>query len=254
MDQLRARVYTALLLGQPVDELLAGAAPHPGRTEGAGPQPAAGVSGCGLSGPGLGGSVNLTMPLSTWLGASDQPGEAAGFGPLSAEDSRALAATLAQPSRGKDAARARTRWCITLVDKAGRAVGHGCAKASPTGPGDAGWAVTVKIVKLASGNCAHHKACNGYVPSPSLRHLIEIRQRTCSFPGCRRAATRCDKDHTLAHDKGGLTCECNLSPLCRRHHRAKQASGWRLEQPQPGILTWTLPHGRKYTPAPEPYP
>lgn len=41
--------------------------------------------------------------------------------------------------------------------------------------------------------------------------------------------------------------------LCRRHRRAKQASGW-LAQPEPGILTWTLPCGRTITTVPEPYP
>ena len=25
-------------------------------------------------------------------------------------------------------------------------------------------------------------------------------------------ATECDDDHTLAHDKGGITCECGLGP------------------------------------------
>jgi hypothetical protein len=36
-------------------------------------------------------------------------------------------------------------------------------------------------------------------------------------------------------------------PLCRFHHRCKQAQGWRLTQPQPGLLIWTAPHGRSYT-------
>jgi hypothetical protein len=42
--------------------------------------------------------------------------------------------------------------------------------------------------------------------------------------------------------------------LCRRHHGAKQVPGWRLEQPEPGLLTWTLPSRRRSTVAPEPYP
>ena len=45
-----------------------------------------------------------------------------------------------------------------------------------------------------------------------------------------------------------------LSPLCRRHHRAKQAPGWRLDQPQPGTMTWTTPSGRTYTTCPSAYP
>lgn len=43
-------------------------------------------------------------------------------------------------------------------------------------------------------------------------------------------------------------------PLCRAHHRAKQAPGRHLAQPQPGVMTWTLPHGRSYTVRPDPYP
>jgi hypothetical protein len=39
----------------------------------------------------------------------------------------------------------------------------------------------------------------------------------------------------------------NHSPLCRRHHRAKQAPGWKLDQTEPGVLIWTAPHGRMYT-------
>ncbi|MGO8959861.1 MAG: HNH endonuclease, partial [Streptosporangiaceae bacterium] len=81
----------------------------------------------------------------------------------------------------------------------------------------------------------------------------QIRQRTCCYPGCRRAATRCDIDHTTPYDRGGKTCECNLAPLCRRHHRAKQAPGWQLSQDQPGRMTWHLPHHRSYVTSGEAY-
>jgi hypothetical protein len=37
-----------------------------------------------------------------------------------------------------------------------------------------------------------------------------------------------------------------LSPLCRRHHGAKQAPAWHLAQDQPGHMTWRLPSGRSY--------
>jgi hypothetical protein len=58
----------------------------------------------------------------------------------------------------------------------------------------------------------------------------------------------------VPYDQGGQTCECNLAPLCRRHHRAKQAQGWRLEQSEPGVMVWTLPHGRSYRVQPPAYP
>ena len=39
--------------------------------------------------------------------------------------------------------------------------------------------------------------------------------------------------HPSAPD--GDTDECNLGPTCRHHHRLKQASGWDLTQPEPGV-------------------
>ena len=51
----------------------------------------------------------------------------------------------------------------------------------------------------------------------------------------------------------GRTCECNLAPLCRHHHRCKQAEGWWLEQPEPGVLVWHTPAGRTYTTTPTQY-
>jgi phosphocarrier protein HPr len=32
--------------------------------------------------------------------------------------------------------------------------------------------------------------------------------------------------------------------LCRHHHLCKQAEGWRLSQPEPGVLIWHAPSGR----------
>src|SRR5215470_13170827 len=239
LDQLRARAYVALLLGQPMPGLLPPSSPCAAGTAAA----------AALPGP-VAGAVNLTMPLSSLLGASGEPGEVAGFGPVAAADGRALAARLAG-ERG-------SRWCLTLTGPDGRAVAHGCARARPSsGGGEAagrGWVLTVTIGQLAVRDCLHQRESAGYQPSPSLRHVIRIRQRTCSFPGCRRPAARCDQDHTVPYDQGGRTCECNLAPLCRRHHRAKQAQGWLLDQPEPGVMVWTLPHGRSYRVLPPTYP
>jgi hypothetical protein len=257
LDQLRARAYLALLLGQTMPGL------GPPAPSGLGPP---GPSGFGPPGPyssfpePLAGGVNLTMPLATWLGASPAPGEVAGFGPVAAGDGRALAEHLAREPG--------SRWCLTLTGAGGVAVAHGCGRirwdaSSGTGKGRStrtgssagtgGWVLTATIRPLAVGSCDHERESPSYRPPPALRHLIAIRQRTCSFPGCRRPAARCDQDHTVPHHLGGRTCECNLAPLCRRHHQAKQAQGWRLEQPEPGVLVWTLPHGRSYRVGPDPH-
>jgi hypothetical protein len=116
------------------------------------------------------------------------------------------------------------------------------------------WLAGITVSKLETGDCSHLRESPGYRPPSALRHLITTRQPTCSFPGCRRPAARCDLDHTTAYDQGGRTCECNLGPLCRRHHRAKQACGWKLSQPEPGTMAWTTPSGRGYTTGPTAYP
>jgi hypothetical protein len=40
----------------------------------------------------------------------------------------------------------------------------------------------------------------------------------------------------VAWDQAGITCECDLDALCRHHDRCKQAEGWRLKQPEPGVF------------------
>ncbi len=252
-DQLRAQAMVARLTGQPLASLLPQPAAGPA-SPGSSPDPAAPGSPrywpAGPAGPaGLGGSVNLTMPAAAWLGLADSPGEIAGLGAADADTCRDLAAALA--------ARAGTRWCLTLTDRRGRAVAHGCARAGPGPPGSpaqGSWLAQITITPLESGTCAHRRESAAYRPPDSLRHLIKIRSPRCGYPGCRRPAARCDDDHTIPHHKGGKTCECNLHPLCRRHHQVKQESGWHLSQDEPGKLTWTTPSGRRYTVTAEPYP
>jgi hypothetical protein len=56
-----------------------------------------------------------------------------------------------------------------------------------------------------------------------LRRYVHAAHRTCSFPHGRRPAADSDLDHRLAWPNGPTDPE-NLHPLCRRHHRAKQAA------------------------------
>jgi hypothetical protein len=74
----------------------------------------------------------------------------------------------------------------------------------------------VRLTPIARGSCDHKHAETGYQPSRKLQHLIRTRSTRCTAPGCGRPAARCDLDHTLAWDKGGLTCECGLAPPCKR--------------------------------------
>ena len=280
IGQLRAAAYTALLAGRPVESLLPGLtrdrrepAAADGKTgddeaaysPGAGSPKAAaqGLSAdppstdppstdpllrSGSSGwPTITGTVHLTMPMSAWLGGG-QPGEVAGHGPVDAAVSRELAALLA--------ANPGTRWCLTVTGPDGRAAGHACASKGPAaGEPVPRWAagLRARLGLLETGECSHATESPAYRPPARLRHLVCVRQRTCCYPGCRRAAVRCDLDHTIPYDQGGRTCSCNLAPCCRRHHRAKQAPGWQLHQLSPGQMTWRMPSGRAYQTAGDPY-
>ena len=192
--------------------------------------------------PPLAGSVHLTVPLTTLLGMSDAPGSAAGYGPLDPDSTRALACAAAgHPT---------TRWLFTVTSPDGQALGHGRARRRATQGGDGSWTVTITARPIASGDCDHHNQEPGYRPSPGLQELIRTRSSTCTFPGCRHPAIRCDLDHSIPYDDGGITCECNLAPLCRRHHRLKQSEDWRLEQTSPGVMAWITPAGRQHVTMP----
>ena len=151
--------------------------------------------------PQLTGTVNLTMPMSAWLGLTDNPGEAASHGPVDARTGRDLTARL-DPA---------TRWCLTLTDPAGHAVAHACARGRPpsnpardlrpanngppgsrpqdheppgTVPATLTWAagLAARMQTLQAGTCSHPRESVSYRPPLSLRHLIVLRQRTCTAP------------------------------------------------------------------------
>jgi hypothetical protein len=106
----------------------------------------------------------------------------------------------------------------------------------------------------AVGGCAHCGASSAYRPPPRLKEYIAARDLTCRFPTCRQPAWRGDLDHTIPHDKGGLTCKCNLGGLCRTHHQIRQHLGWSLHQTAPGIFRWRTPAGRIFSATPDIHP
>ena len=218
------------------------------------------------AGPSLAALVTITIPLDTWQGRSEAPGDAGGYGPLDGDDARDLVAAAARHPG--------TRWCVTALNPDGTAAAHGCIPgrhpprdAGPPGAGPPGTGPprtgppslgppgipATPLTPITRGPCDHARGQAGYHPSRTLAHLVRARNTTCTAPGCTRPAVRCDLDHTTAYDQGCRTCECNLAPLCRHHHRCKQAQGWRLEQPEPGALIWRTPSGRTYATTPTEY-
>ena len=221
----------------------------PGRTHRkSGQPPGSGVPGADGSGhgvappdrpgPGVLGRITVTVPvtllgepppaaLAEWNASpgSDTSPEPAGAEPVGAESVGAELAAALQAILTAAAAAAR---------EAGHADSHHAA-GDPDVP------------------CTHANAVSGYRIPDWMRNLIEVRDQDCGFPICRRPASRCDLDHTVPYDQGGLTCPCNMSGGCRHDHRMKGSTAWRLRQPRPGTLIWTAPSGLSWTVTPQPH-
>ncbi|WP_456844594.1 DUF222 domain-containing protein [Cellulomonas sp. P5_C6] len=106
-----------------------------------------------------------------------------------------------------------------------------------------------------------------YRPGADLTRTVQARDVTCTFPGCRQPATRCELDHRTPYDhhRGAVeqlhpthgpgdehngepqTCEANLHALCKHHHQAKTEGWWNVTyNPATGVSTWTDRHGLTY--------
>ena len=209
--------------------------------------------------------ISLVVTDKTLFGWSDQLGEAGGWGLLAPGQIRELteAASL----------HPRTRWCVTLVNDDGEAIAHGCARGRHPWTAPAGTAadrrgesaarrkaglhdllrgLDVTLEPIARGTCDHRHQEQQHIPSRRLKHLTRARSATCPAPGCQAPALHGEVDHTRPWPTGA-TDECNLSGPCPRHHHAKHAPGWNLQQPEPGVMKWTTPSGRSYTTHPTRY-
>src|SRR5580692_7347439 len=128
MDALRARAYLDILLGmdsRPLGSRTDGTRqpqdPAPAQNPAPAPVPAPpGGPLAGMIPPGFAGQVTLTIPEATVTGRADRPGELGGIGPVDPDLARDLAQAAARNPR--------STWCVTVTDKDGHAVGHGCAR------------------------------------------------------------------------------------------------------------------------------
>jgi hypothetical protein len=205
--------------------------------------------------------INVTVPAGTLLGWSNALADVGSWGLMDAEAVRDL---IEGASRHP-----RTRWCYTLTGQSGEAIAHACARGShpwlppqasrdgPLGPRAAQLAQLLTQLNaapepIAKGTCDHGHREDRYTPSRKLKHLIRARTARCCAPGCGTQAITSEIDHTVPYP-AGATCEDNLAPACKRHHHAKHAPGWKLEQTEPGIMRWTTPSGRTYTTRPTQY-
>jgi len=87
------------------------------------------------------------------------------------------------------------------------------------------------------------------VVSPAQRTALAVRDGGCGFPGCDRPLAWCEAHHLVHWLDGGPT-DLDGGPtdldnpvlLCRAHHRAVHAGGWRLQRQPDGRLTATPPY------------
>jgi hypothetical protein len=287
MDQLRARAYLDILLG--IDSRpLAGrpdGPPEPATLAPAGPL-------AGVIPPGFAGRVTLTTPAATLLGLADRPGELAGLGPIDPDLARDLASAAARNPRttwcvtvtdgqghaiGHGCARpapaggqrhrakrdksgapgdpdppGRARFSFTPADQPGPPGGYGTWRFSTGIPGQRD--LLIDIGPIPTQGCDHRHQAGGHDPGVMLRHLAQVRHATCTGPGCRRPAARCDFEHNIPYEAGGRTCLCNGNPKCRFDHRVKQDPRFKAEQLPNGNVRWTTPSGRQYITEPTRYP
>jgi hypothetical protein len=290
MDELRARAYLDILLNR--DSRLAAQDDDHGGAEGADgacwPEPTipGDPDGGNVIPAGFAGKINLTVPGATLLYLADRPGEISGIGPVDPDLARDLARAAA--------ANPKTTWCVTVTDTNGHAVGHGCARPdrqarrgkpgghdppgatsaprftftpdSRAGPADGygTWRLStgipgrpdliISIGPITTDPCDHRHQARGHDPGVTLRHLTQIRNATCTGPGCRRPSAQCDFEHNVPYEAGGRSCLCNADPKCRHDHRLKQHPGWKSEHLADGTIRWTMPSGRHYITEPTRYP
>ncbi|WP_232498191.1 HNH endonuclease signature motif containing protein [Agromyces humatus] len=84
-----------------------------------------------------------------------------------------------------------------------------------------------------------------------LAGYLRVRDGGCRFPGCGRRAVASDIDHTTDWAFDGRTEHENLAHLCRKHHRLKHRTGWRIAHEPGGVIRWKSPAGRIYRSRPE---
>ena len=215
--------------------------------------------------------INLVVHAGALFGWDTTPSEAGDWGLLDVGETRDIVAAASRHPA--------TRWCFTLLGRDGTAAAHGCSPGQhhwtpPDGNDGPAWppvgrqrapapaqatrlaaflrSLNLSLEPIAKGSCDHAAAEYRYTPSRKLTHLLRARTATCDAPGCAAQAVHADLDHTVEYPSGP-TDQCNLGPKCRRHHKAKQAPDWKVEQPEPGVIRWTLPSGRTHTTRPTVY-
>ncbi len=188
--------------------------------------------------------TDVVVAASTLAGTDDDPALLAGYGLVTAEVARTIAAD--------------SDWRRTSVDPDDQVLSRSARRHRPSADAavadpeavlarrvDDVAAETITLQQAITSQQAR-RSTDAYRPTVSLRDHVEALHRRCRVPGCRRPATVCDLDHVTAHRVGGVTAACNLIPLCRFHHVLKHTDGWSIALAPDRTVTWTTPTNRRY--------
>jgi len=133
---------------------------------------------------------------------------------------------------------------LGLTQEPGELAGYGPipAEVAREIAGDATWRRL--LTDPASGTLLDYGRTR-YRPPAALAEFVRARDMTCTFPGCRRAADRCELDHEIPYPDGP-TSAANLDPKCPHHHQARHRPDWHYERFDNGDHLWITPAGRHY--------
>jgi hypothetical protein len=226
---------------------------RPGRTRARAREPSTAPPGTAPAG--LPARLNLTIPATALPGLASHP-RRDGAWALTPRGSSGVPDTTGPPDMAGPPDKSDRPDTVGPPDRASPADGtspaDGYGTWTLTTPG--GRQFTVRLDPVPTYACDHRHETSAYQPGDKLRHLVQVRDGTCTFPPCTRHARDSDFDHATPYDQGGKTCACNAGARSRACHRVKQSKGWTLTQPKPGWHQWQTPAGRVYVQEPWRYP
>ena len=224
-------------------------------------------------------ALNVYLDAATLAQLNDLPGEIAGYGAITADTARALAASAdtirtiltrpvpgdrvtdrppgsetdhterhpAHPTRHGPVAGAAHRGNRRIeTERTDDDATDGQADGRTTGGSDAS-----DVRRRACGTILDAGRAV-YRPPDATADYVTARDRTCTFPGCRTPAHRCDQDHRAPFDPrrpaDQQTTAENLDARCKHHHEQKTSGGWTVRRiPGSGASEWTDPWGITFT-------
>ncbi|WP_283133976.1 HNH endonuclease signature motif containing protein [Rhizohabitans arisaemae] len=167
---------------------------------------------------------------------------------------------------GADSHRTKAHGAVPhATDPGGTAPGRACPRRSSEGEGGSGSAGRDRAPDDRTERGGTEPGDTGQgprFPGAALRRFVQVRDRTCTAPGCGVPASRTDQDHIREWRNDGRTRADNLHCVCRHDHRLRHEGGWQVAMSSAGVVVWTTRLGQIHpatpdqiiVPLPEPLP